>query len=205
MPDYSKGSTFNKDANFQAIKFGADAPLLETELNELQDILSSKSEQLGKLLLSDGFKIKSQMSLANGLLTVPSDAIIAGGKVFPFDSPMTISVSNGNIIYLAITTVEITKDSTIYKNGNISSAQSITNNLVDSRIGSETSRRLQTQLSLVKSTGTSGVTYLPVATITGATTLIDNRVKSSIIVPNLIDGGDFGDLSTGTLYDGGDF
>ena len=42
MPDFSYNSKFNKEANFVSIRFGADAPLLETELNELQSILLEK-------------------------------------------------------------------------------------------------------------------------------------------------------------------
>lgn len=43
---FALGSSFNADANFKSVKVGAGSYVLETELNELQDILTTDNNNL---------------------------------------------------------------------------------------------------------------------------------------------------------------
>ena len=68
MADFTNVSNFNKDAGFNKVKFGADAPLLEVELNELQDIQEHERKELARELLRDGIKDKNAVSYSNGIV-----------------------------------------------------------------------------------------------------------------------------------------
>ena len=58
MAIFENINPFNKDANFSSIKIGADAPVLEVELNEMQLI---QRERLRRTIL--------QLSTSRALLT----------------------------------------------------------------------------------------------------------------------------------------
>ena len=154
MPDFSKGSTFNKNANFQGVIFGADAPLLETELNELQDIqtearadiirdsIPSGFIQLGELdydymsSFENTIKMKSDsIAYVNGYrVEIPKGTVIDIGK-----SPET--TTREDLIFLEVWKEEVTKDSNLTEAGGVGQA-STTNNILDPRVGQETSRRV---------------------------------------------------------------
>ena len=50
MGDYGKLSNFNSKANFSMVRFGADTPITECELNEVQQIQDYKHKQLAKVI-----------------------------------------------------------------------------------------------------------------------------------------------------------
>ena len=154
MPDFSKGSTFNQDANFQGVKFGADAPLLETELNELQDIQTEARAEIIRDTIPSGFvqlgeldfdymlnnencvKLKTDsVAYVNGYkIKIPKDTIINIGKAPEKDA-------REDLLFLEVWKEEVTKDSQLTVTGGEGQA-SITNDILDPRVGQETSRRV---------------------------------------------------------------
>ena len=46
MPDFSKLTNYAKNSGFSEVVFGAQAPVLEVELNELQEIINTKMQYL---------------------------------------------------------------------------------------------------------------------------------------------------------------
>ena len=154
MPDFNKKGTFNQDANFQGVKFGADAPLLETELNELQDIQTEARADIIRDSIPSGFtqlgdidysymlnnencvKIKSEsIAYVNGYkIRIPRDTIIDVG--IPPERE-----AREDLIFLEVWKEEVTKDSNLTLTGGEGQA-SIPNNILDPRVGQETSRRV---------------------------------------------------------------
>lgn len=154
MPDFNKGSTFNKDANFQGVKFGADAPLLETELNELQDIQTEARAEIIRDSIPSGFvqlgeldydymlnnencvKMKTDsVAYVNGYkILIPKDTIVDIGKAPEKDA-------REDLLFLEVWKEEVTKDSQLTVAGGEGQA-STTNNILDPRVGQETSRRV---------------------------------------------------------------
>ena len=154
MPDFSKGSTFNKDANFQGVKFGADAPLLETELNELQDIQTEARADIIRDSIPSGFvqlgeldfdymlnnencvKLKTDsVAYVNGYkINIPKDTVINIGKAPEKDA-------REDLLFLEVWKEEVTKDSQLTVAGGEGQA-STSNNILDSRVNQETSRRV---------------------------------------------------------------
>ena len=186
MADFLTSDKFNASKSFVQVEFGSDAMLLEVELNEMQKIQNYLRGLPARKLMTNGFLAMPTMSLASGTLTVPADTLLVNGDFLEITEAMTISASPNDVIYMSISGgVEISSLSTIKTNGNLSGGSTITNDLIDARVGSETSRRVQKQLQLTKSNTDPSKTYLPVATITNTSIFVDNRTKLSFSSPAL--------------------
>lgn len=209
MPDFSKVSPFNKDANFQAVRFGADAPLLETELNELQDIQNEQRKQLIRDTMPSGF-IKLSTLDYTSMETTPntiilkdeSVAYVNGERIYiPAGTRITLPVpptigSRQDFVLLEMWGEEIDSTEDVEKFGG-EGQDTLTNYIKDSRIGVETSRRIQIKWRLRAVENTSSLTSvnakgqlenesttkfakvetdngLYIATVTGAS--VDNKV-----------------------------
>lgn len=149
MADFTNVSNFNKDAGFNKVKFGADAPLLEVELNELQDIQEHKRKELARELLRDGIKDKNAVSYSNGIVTIKDTQFVVDGEIIVVEGSITKSVEDGQKLYLKVWDKEIKAGDSVKKGGNQHTASTVTNTIKDNRIGVETSRRFQTAFELV--------------------------------------------------------
>ena len=188
MPDFSVSDTFNASESYTQVKIGNNAKILEVELNEMQKIQAYRNSLVGKMVLQDGFVSKGTMTVTTGTLTVPADTVIIAGEVYEILEPMTIAVANGNVIYLALTKVEVNGTTILKKSGNQSGGSIIPNYIYDARMGGlETGRRIQAQVQLVKTTGAPNTLYLTVCSMTSATAFTDNRVKTvNVATANLL-------------------
>jgi len=170
MPDFSKVSPFNKDANFQAVRFGADAPLLETELNELQDIQNEQRKQLIRDTMPSGFVKLSTLDYTS-METTPNTIIlkdesvayvngeriyIPAGTRITLPAPPTIG-SRQDFVLLEMWGEEIDSTEDVEKFGG-EGQDTLTNYIKDNRIGVETSRRIQIKWRLRAVENTSSLT-----------------------------------------------
>lgn len=185
MSDFTVPDNFSSTKSFSQVSFGSDSMLLEVELNEMQKIQNYMRRLMATTLMSDGCVAMPTMTLSSGVLTVPPDTILANGDFITILENMTISVSPGDVVYIAISEAVITSLTSLLNSGNLSGGSVITNNLIDTRVGAETSRRVQKQVQLVKTNIDVSKTYIPVATIIDANSFTDNRVKLSFKSPSL--------------------
>lgn len=163
MPDFTQASKFNREANFKSIKFGADAPLLEVELNELQDIQREFITDLAKELLPNGISNTSKIQFSNNNLTINSDCkFLVDGLILYVSNPLKIAVSNNEVIYLEVKEEERAYQDTINKFGNAQSLETVPNDIKDVRLGFETSRRVQIVFNLVKQKSNPNAKYLEI-------------------------------------------
>lgn len=164
---------FNTDNAFTSIKFGYDRPILETELNEMQEIQNYNRRSLmhkicksGIVELSDrdftGEKIiynpnmeRNKIAIAPMRVNVNGyEAHICGDyEIDGMKTYLDIDLGNapsGNdysslyrddLVFLQVWFDEFTSDDQIKRYGDIN-GQPITNTLIDSRVGEETSHRL---------------------------------------------------------------
>lgn len=152
MPDFSLYSNYNKEANFSLIRFGADAPLLETELNEMQEIQRQKIKEVVKRALPNSI-LEGDLTYANGTFTIKDAVITVDGEIVYIPSAQ-LSAVNGDSIYLKVWEKEVNRNSILKKYGYEKGA-TIPNKMFDARIGEETSRRLVVVYDLVKTQPTS--------------------------------------------------
>lgn len=166
MGDYGRLSNFNPRNSFNKVRFGADTPLLETELNEAQQIQEYQRKEITKASCGDLFR--SQMSYSNGKFTLSESKSIINGE-FLHITPLSKDIIEGEVIYLEVATENIKHTSEIKSNGNSQSTKLEFNNLMDSRLmGVETARREQTVYNLFVERGQgfdSCNYYLPLAEI----------------------------------------
>ena len=151
---FDRNSNFNADANFTGVKFGENKPVLETELNELQEIQNEARAEIVRDSIPSGFvqlgeldfdymlnnencvKLKSDsVAYVHGYkIQIPKDTIINIGKAPEKDA-------REDLLFLEVWKEEVNKDTILTKNGGEGQAQ-ITNNIKDSRYPIETSRRV---------------------------------------------------------------
>ena len=162
MPDFTQASKFNKDANFKSVKFGADAPLLETELNELQDIQHELTTNIARELLPNGVDNTSKIIFSNGNITINNCKFLVDGNLLNVKQPLKLSLSNNETAYLEVIEEVKTFQDNIKKLGNYQTNENVLNEIRDTRLGFETSRRVQVVFNLVKQKSNQNAKYLEI-------------------------------------------
>lgn len=145
--DFSKYSSFSEDSNFDSVVYGAGSPVLETELNELQQIKELKFRNLIKNIIGDG--MYGDVEYVDGVLNIVNTFAIIDGRLIYIDN-LTLSMSDGDVAYIDTWQEIVFGTDDIHKYGNMQS-DVIQNKIIDSRYGVETTRRIQTQYNLVES------------------------------------------------------
>ena len=156
MPaDFTQFSNYNKDANFQLVKYGSDSDLLEVELNEMQEIHTEARAEIVRQSIPSGFTTLSDLDYTT-MATNPnqikmlSDSIawvngykitIPAGTVITLDAPPT-SGTREDLVFLEVWKEEIDYTENVAKYGGDGQG-TVPNTLKDSRVGVETSRRVQ--------------------------------------------------------------
>ena len=142
MAIFENINPFNKDANFSSIRIGADAPVLEVELNEMQLIQRERLRSTTKTLINEGVKGTGSYSYRDNLVTITNELVMLDGEVLNIPHA-TLSVREGEEVYVEVWEEEKTFLDNIYKHGSSHTTEKIPNYLLDGRIGEETSRRIQ--------------------------------------------------------------
>ena len=147
-PDFTLESDFDKENSFERVLFGKGVPVLEVELNEMQQIQNEENKKIIRNIAGEGFLEKGTVDYASGTLNINNSLITANGNIINITALQLSNLTDGNTVYLNLwEEVELTGTSDIYKYGNRQETV-LTNNITDERVGEETSRRKQTQFDL---------------------------------------------------------
>src|SRR3712207_3832729 len=146
-PDFSQKSRFSKEANYTSIVFGGDTPLMEVDLNEMQDILKEARAQVIRDTTVSGFISMKAITFdkSKGLDISPMEGYIDGYKVVvpKLNIPASkFSEEKTYSVVLSVWDAVVKSIDTIHKFGG-EPLESIPNNLIDPRLNFETNRRLQ--------------------------------------------------------------
>lgn len=155
MADFSLISNFNPQANFKSVRIGADAPVLEVELNELQDIAEHRTKDLISTYFGDGLNGQQNFTYdptTKNLHISGGRAIVNGNTVQITD--LRVKADEGEQIYLKVWEQTVTYADPIHYLGNRQETRLVPNTILDERIGTETSQRIQVQYDLVTSIDT---------------------------------------------------
>lgn len=149
MAFFDKQSNYNKNANFSSVVIGADAPVLEAELNEMQEIQRERLRTTVKVLFLDGVKGTGDYTYnpQTSNLHIQNELVIIQGEVLEITEG-NVRAKEGDTIYVEVWEDVVTCNDRIPKYGNTSGNEYIENYLIDSRIGIETSRRKQVRFLL---------------------------------------------------------
>ena len=170
--DFTKYSNYLSTAGISSVVFGANADVLETEVNELQQIQNEKSRRLIRTLFGDGILNADAITYSTGSVRLNNTyAFVDGYMVSITPSGLAYAISTGTV-KLAVWEAEVqgtndTVPSTLKLEGNEQEASYVANQITDSRTGTAvTSRRRILKYDLILSTDTRpNAVYLTVATV----------------------------------------
>ena len=144
MAEFTKYSNYNENTSHSSVVFGANSPLLEVELNELQQIQQTKYSRILKTLgsgivpLADNSISFSTSSLT---LTVSNALIIEkSGLTAYVDSASIVMSTTNRRAYFAIQEVDADSTTSLKSYGN-TTGSSVTNTMKDDRSNVETTKR----------------------------------------------------------------
>ena len=172
MASFDKYSNYDNDAGVTGVVFGAEVPVLEVELNEMQEIQKTLLGNVLKSLIGNGISDKKAITYLNNTLSI-SDCFFAVNGYLVHCNGLSISAKSGDSVYLQVWEDTVDHTATLKKAGNEQSTDIVPNYIKDSRIGEETSRRKVVKYTLVTTTD-SNKENLPIATISddGITLLV---------------------------------
>lgn len=181
MGDFEKRSNYNKDAGVVQVKIGFEKPVLEVELNEMQEIQRQRVKDVIQAVVPNGVLHGGTYTYSNGIFKIQEVTAIIEGEIIYIPS-LQISAGNDDIIYIKVWEKEITATTVMKAYGN-EQGEVIPNYIVDSRVGQETSRRIVLAYDLVKSTELDGV-YLKLGKIKSGK--FEKEVKEIFKIDELI-------------------
>lgn len=191
MASFDKYSNYNENTSFSGVVFGAEKPLLEVELNELQQIINTKLSRVIKSVLGGSSFIplsedsveydKSSKKLTfKDCVAVTDDGL----TIYVNNVSISLSTTSYNAIYIQIQEVTKTADDTIKSYGNTSGGN-VTNTMKDSRTSDvETSRRKVTTFTIKTGSSvpsdTSTVKNILIGSWNGSTSTFTRNITSKV-------------------------
>lgn len=147
MANFSKYSNYNENTSYSSVVFGADAPLLEVELNELQQILNTKLNRLVKTVLGgSSFTALTPNSITYNnvakMLTFNDCIAVAdnGWTAYVHGAALQLNTTSYNAVYVQLQEVEKVYSDTLKSYGNTVGGN-VPNTMKDGRSPVETSKR----------------------------------------------------------------
>lgn len=155
MASFDKYSNYSENMGFSSIVFGSEKPVLEVELNEMQQIINSKFSRLFKMLgtcvvpISDEPFVVENISSTESNLNIPELIVLEDSGYSFYVKPLTISLDlDSPYVYFKVEEVTLDFNSTIneygYENGAI-----ISNSIKDVRSPMETTKRKAIRYSIL--------------------------------------------------------
>lgn len=178
---FNKYSNYNENSSFSSIVFGAEKPVLEVELNELQQIIGNFRKLIVSMFGSGVFitdeSDKSEHGEIVGETFSINDLLVTGdsGVIFKVNSSKvsfsgtTFSDSVPYYVYYKVWEEIVTYKDTLKKDGEVNSENNVENTIMDSRSPVETTRRkvLKKELLFGETVpnNTDKETYILIATL----------------------------------------
>lgn len=179
MSDFTRISNHNPHANFKSVRIGADAPVLEVELNELQDIAEQRTKDLISTYFGDGLNGQQDITydVPTRTVTINGGGALVQGNTIKITT-LNVEASHGDIVYLKVWEQTVSFNDPIYYLGNVQEHRLLENTLIDDRVGKETSRRIQVQYDLVTDNSDPNATYLEIGRVEETTFVVTATLKS---------------------------
>lgn len=180
-PDFTKLSQFDDKSNVIAVRYGADAPVTEMELNELQLIQNFERKKLSKFVLKNGLDVRSgSIGYASGKVSISNMYAFVDGYVIFIDSA-EVSVSSGTV-YLNVWEKQTVGPNDIMKEYGNDGGTQMTNYIMDSRYGQEISKRILVAYSLSTSQVSGGHSIQIASVSSGSVKWLYDRVAPNFPV-----------------------
>ena len=172
MADFSRYSNYNEETGFTSVVFGANAPVLEVELNEMQQILNRKLELFFRYWGNKVLPLSEDIGgISDNVFTLKNCAVLCDGAIiYVKESTVEIGDVTFGFIYAKVEEeTVIGYNSTLTSCGDVNGAV-IENPIVDNRNPIETTKRKVIKFALVFSEvelqDTETYKYVKVSTLT---------------------------------------
>lgn len=174
MASFDKYSNYNKETSFSSVVFGSEKPLLEVELNELQQILNNKISNILKAIGTKVVFVEAPIVTVSPKKFTLNRTMVydeKSGYVLEIDTASVTYTTTNKEIYLQLEEKEVNHSTELRSYGNTSGAV-VTNTIKDSRVVGETTRRKCLTFTLVAGatvpTNTNTLKYVHIATISSS-------------------------------------
>jgi hypothetical protein len=188
MPDFDLYTNYKKDAGIASVRIGEQKPVLDVEFNEMQEIARERTRKFIREFFGEGIIGKGTMTYVDTTFTIANETAVVDGELLTVSS-LSITLAEGNSVYLDVWDKQVTVTSTLKKEGNEQESNNITNYLQDARVGAETSQRMVVAFNLSTTNATEGHRYLKLGTITSgvfvsSVLFVNNPIQVSSIAPS---------------------
>lgn len=152
MASFDKYSNYDEKSSFSEVVFGAEKPLLEVELNEMQQIINSKIKRIAGVLgscivpLSNG---SISYSSSTKKISISNCVIMTENGLTAFVDYINVAITAGEV-YFKVQETYVDSTSTMKEYGN-TDGNDTPNTIIDSRFNVETSRRKAVVYTLMNS------------------------------------------------------
>lgn len=205
MGDFSVLSNYNKKSGFKSVRIGSDAPVLETELNELQEIADHKMNNFIKHFIGNGLSSLANITYDNdtSTLNIRDNFAFVDGYLVQISS-LSVKLEEGQKAYLQVWEDTVTCHDALKLYGNEQETTLLDNYLLDDRINEETSRRIQVKYNLVNNCSTPNRSHLEIGYVQDSKFSLTVKITHNY---DSFDGGDFNseENSNRFILDGGYF
>ena len=186
MGFFDKYTNYNNQAGVSSVVFGANRPVLEVELNEMQEVSKELLRNMIAKVCGNGVTDISKITYENGAVKIASGCGIAVDGILINCTGLSKSATSGTI-YLQVWEETVDYADTLKKEGNQQESATVTNYIKDSRANEETTRRMVVKYDLATSTNSSRHNLAIASISDGKMTRLVNEINLSNIRAELDD------------------
>ena len=186
MASFDKYTNHRDNAGVSGVVFGAEKPLLEVEMNEVQEIQKSMLRRAIKNIIGDGVTDLSKIVYEGGAVKVKEGCALAVDGYMVESTGLSITASSGTV-YLQVWEETATYSETLKKEGNQQDSATVTNWFKDNRSDTETSRRKVVKYTLATTTDSARHNLAIAKVADGVMTRLCKEISFSNLSNTVID------------------
>ena len=186
MASFDKYTNHRDNAGVSGVVFGAEKPLLEVEMNEVQEIQKSMLRRAIKNIIGDGVTDLSKIVYEGGAVKVKEGCALAVDGYMVESTGLSITASSGTV-YLQVWEETATYSETLKKEGNQQDSTTVTNWFKDNRSDTETSRRKVVKYTLATTTNSARHNLAIAKVADGVMTRLCKEISFSNLSNTVID------------------
>lgn len=186
MASFDKYTNHRDNAGVSGVVFGAEKPLLEVEMNEVQEIQKSMLRRAIKNIIGDGVTDLSKIVYEGGAVKVKEGCALAVDGYMVESTGLSLTASSGTV-YLQVWEETATYSETLKKEGNQQDSATVTNWFKDNRSDTETSRRKVVKYTLATTTNSARHNLAIAKVADGVMTRLCKEISFSNLSNTVID------------------
>lgn len=141
MASFDKYTNYKDNAGVSGVVFGAEKPLLEVEMNEMQEVQKTMLRNAIKSIMGDGITDLGKITFSDGTLSIGDKCALSVDGYLVECTGLSIELEDNQTAYLQVWEETVSYGDTLKEEGNQQSTDEVQNWFKDNRSQTETSRR----------------------------------------------------------------